>query len=325
VVDAANSGGQEVRVGEVFVECAGKTGFPGFGFFRQGDNCALRGRRRLPEEGMQLAGSKDGGWLYTARHPGAKMEIPVEEAQVSKSTEMLILREMLEAVIEDAEKGNDCYPIVGFASVKGSKWSRNLMAVGRFVNGWDDKWTWEDLRGPAQQDQFLEKILNLESLEVLRHTDPGLAMSFRRGAFWLTVRDVMKSELFKLGDDWDSKIVYSNLYRFGPNGGNPTAQLRSVQDQKCRELLAHEIKSFAPRRILLLTGWKDWAKWFLGTKEIPFLDKGPHGVNVERVGTISLVSPSAHVVVSVHPARKQRSPIVDDISDAFADLERREP
>jgi len=25
---------------------------------------------------------------------------------------MLILREMLEAVIEDAEKGNDCYPIV---------------------------------------------------------------------------------------------------------------------------------------------------------------------------------------------------------------------
>ena len=40
---AAKSGGQEVRVGEVLVECAGKTGFPGFGFFRQGDNCALRG------------------------------------------------------------------------------------------------------------------------------------------------------------------------------------------------------------------------------------------------------------------------------------------
>jgi hypothetical protein len=26
---------------------------------------------------MQLAGSKDGGWLYTDRHPGAKMGIPV--------------------------------------------------------------------------------------------------------------------------------------------------------------------------------------------------------------------------------------------------------
>jgi hypothetical protein len=28
-MDAAKSGGQEVRVGEVFVECAEKTGFPG--------------------------------------------------------------------------------------------------------------------------------------------------------------------------------------------------------------------------------------------------------------------------------------------------------
>jgi hypothetical protein len=44
---AAKSGGQEVWVGEVFVKCAEKTGFPGFGFFRQGNNYALRGRRRL--------------------------------------------------------------------------------------------------------------------------------------------------------------------------------------------------------------------------------------------------------------------------------------
>jgi len=56
----------------VFVECAGKTGFPGFGFFRQGDNCALRGRRRLPEDKMQLAGSKDGGWVYTEHDTGVQ-------------------------------------------------------------------------------------------------------------------------------------------------------------------------------------------------------------------------------------------------------------
>src|ERR1039457_1845010 len=45
---AAKSGGQEVRVGEVFMECAEKKRFPGFGFFWQGDNCALRG-----EDGSQ--------------------------------------------------------------------------------------------------------------------------------------------------------------------------------------------------------------------------------------------------------------------------------
>jgi uncharacterized membrane protein YeaQ/YmgE (transglycosylase-associated protein family) len=70
---AANSGGQEVRVGEGFVECAEKTRFLGFGFFWQGDNRALLGRRRLPEEcnsqKMQLAGSTDGGWVYTQQQP----------------------------------------------------------------------------------------------------------------------------------------------------------------------------------------------------------------------------------------------------------------
>jgi hypothetical protein len=29
---------------------------------------------------MQLAGSKDGGWVYTDRHPGAKMEIPAGDS-----------------------------------------------------------------------------------------------------------------------------------------------------------------------------------------------------------------------------------------------------
>ena len=41
-----------------FVECAEKTRLPGFGFFRRGDNCALRGRKRLLEERMQVPGSK---------------------------------------------------------------------------------------------------------------------------------------------------------------------------------------------------------------------------------------------------------------------------
>jgi hypothetical protein len=37
VMGAAKPGEQQVRAGEVLVERAGKTGFPGFGWFRQGD------------------------------------------------------------------------------------------------------------------------------------------------------------------------------------------------------------------------------------------------------------------------------------------------
>jgi phage-related baseplate assembly protein len=49
----------------VFVECTENTGVPGLGLCGQEDNPALRDRRRLAEERMQRAGSKDGGSVYT--------------------------------------------------------------------------------------------------------------------------------------------------------------------------------------------------------------------------------------------------------------------
>jgi hypothetical protein len=60
---AAKSGGQEVRVGEVFMECAEKKRFPGFGFFWQGDNCALRGEDGSQRGKCNSQDHTDGGWV----------------------------------------------------------------------------------------------------------------------------------------------------------------------------------------------------------------------------------------------------------------------
>jgi hypothetical protein len=68
----AKLGDQEVRIDEVSIECAEKTGFPGFGAFRKGGNCILRGPKTASQGKMQLAGpagSKDGGWIYTEDDP----------------------------------------------------------------------------------------------------------------------------------------------------------------------------------------------------------------------------------------------------------------
>jgi hypothetical protein len=72
-VDAAKSGVQDVRVGEVFVECAGKTGFPGFGFSGKATttpcgaedgsrrkNCNLQNQRMA--SGRILIGIRDLKW-----------------------------------------------------------------------------------------------------------------------------------------------------------------------------------------------------------------------------------------------------------------------
>jgi hypothetical protein len=80
-VDAAKSGGQEVRVGEVFVECAEKTGFPGFGFSQQGSIGAWRSQKTAPGKNLHFGRSKVGGWVYTHRHLRSKMEIPAYSIQ----------------------------------------------------------------------------------------------------------------------------------------------------------------------------------------------------------------------------------------------------
>lgn len=65
-------GDQEVRVGDVFVECIEKTGLPGFGFFRQGDTRVLRGEDSSRRTERKSYDQKDGGWGYTELDSGVQ-------------------------------------------------------------------------------------------------------------------------------------------------------------------------------------------------------------------------------------------------------------
>src|ERR1039458_10150956 len=52
-----------------------KQDFPALDFPCRATTTPCGGRRRLPEEKMQLTGSKDGGWEYTDSAGESKMEI----------------------------------------------------------------------------------------------------------------------------------------------------------------------------------------------------------------------------------------------------------
>jgi hypothetical protein len=60
----------------VFVECAEKMEFPGFGLLRQAKTAPWGDEHNSPKEKTEPGGLKDGGWVYTDTHPGAKKEIP---------------------------------------------------------------------------------------------------------------------------------------------------------------------------------------------------------------------------------------------------------
>ena len=60
-----NRAGQDVRAGEVFVECTEKKGVRDFDFFAQGDSPALQGRKRLRDEECGSGGTRNGALAYT--------------------------------------------------------------------------------------------------------------------------------------------------------------------------------------------------------------------------------------------------------------------
>jgi len=57
------------------VVCAEKMEFSGFGFLRQAKTALWGDERNSPKEKTEPGGSKDGGWVYTDTHPGAKKKI----------------------------------------------------------------------------------------------------------------------------------------------------------------------------------------------------------------------------------------------------------
>jgi hypothetical protein len=68
---AAKSGGQEVRGGEVFVECAQKTDFPVLDFSGRTTTSPCEGENGFWRKECKSLGSKDGGWVYTEHDRGS--------------------------------------------------------------------------------------------------------------------------------------------------------------------------------------------------------------------------------------------------------------
>ena len=70
-----NRADQDVRVGEVFVECAEKKGVRDFELRAQGESPVLQGRKRLPEEEWSSQDQRMAVWLILNEIWKSKMEI----------------------------------------------------------------------------------------------------------------------------------------------------------------------------------------------------------------------------------------------------------
>ena len=200
--------------------------------------------------------------------------------------------------------------IVGFMSIKGNLYNRELMVVGRAVNGWtDDTILPSQLAEPGECRRYSKAVKRNSSRGNFSGDANECPMNWvqdywqnpegyntRRSAFWRVILKVMEGlEIASENDAWSSHLVWSNLYKVAPaKGGNPGNRLCDIQLNGCISLFDAELDIYRPSRLLLLAGW-DWARDFVAN----YCQTHSNAGFVEATGQREETS----IVVAKHPQR----------------------
>jgi hypothetical protein len=208
-------------------------------------------------------------------------------------------------------------PLVPFWPLCGASFDRELMVMGRSVNGWVEDWTARQLRDPTTRA--------LAAAAMRRDAEPdgrdrmawvtdlwGATSGYntKRSAFWRAIRRVVDPHLAIT--DWPSRIAWTNLYKVSPAAGwNPGTNLQRAQRSLATELLNMEIKALAPQRVLAFTG--EWIEPFVSGLGLKLTRR--QGL-VEGLGT----DDQRAWVVAKHPMGKPGEQLVAEVRSAFSEL-----
>jgi len=225
--------------------------------------------------------------------------------------------------------------LVAFRAIEGNKARRDLMVVGRALNGGGTVISKEQLGDKLIIQKFADDIVeqkqvpeNWISLRWVAEgfINPPKEYNPRKSAFWRVIKEIVES--LKIAetngnDEWSSFLLWSNLYKFSPyDGGNPSGKLMEIQREKCVELLSLEIETWKPKNILMLTGG-DWLRRFLkGSKQnlfkdIRYLNDGSH--RYEYLDCVGDLNYGGKIAVAKHPERKKGDIWVEEVLNALKD------
>jgi hypothetical protein len=211
-------------------------------------------------------------------------------------------------------------PLAVFWPMIGHAYQRQLMVIGKAVNGWIDDVQAVELTDPVARENILRAARRTSEGEESSRMrwvtaswgNPG-GYSTARSAFWRHIRAVLAAVDAGSSHDpeWSSRLVWSNLAKLAPaGGGNPGGPLLEVQRRFGPELLKREIEELQPLRVLVLTG-----RWWFD----PFVEA--LGLPVEwRTGFVQGVASdgSRRWVIASHPQGKPRA-MTAEIIAAFTD------
>lgn len=210
--------------------------------------------------------------------------------------------------------------LTGFIAMKGNKYNKELMVIGRSVNGWRGSIPLSELNDVKKREEFAEKVFNSvigqdNKCPMLWVTEKQKDYNTNRSAFWRVIKETVKQvniENFDISQ-WPSYLVWSNLCKVSPaNGGNPNDTFYDVQLSGCIKMLNFELETYMPKRVLFLTGMS-WAKYFLdgiGAKS----NNNTNSKYVESYGQHCLpINHQFNFAVAVHPQGRKEEEWVRDV------------
>lgn len=233
-------------------------------------------------------------------------------------TEYAAIYDQMVAVVADSAP--DDTALVAFWPIRGIKYDGNLLVVGRAVNGWDEEtaWTPSDGRSASCRARVVQRARETSepgdtcALEwVWKWAGRREGYNTNRSAFWQTAKNVAFPQIAKnvafpqiVPEAWSSHFAWTNLYKIAPKEGrNPSERVCDLQFERCAELLRYEISAFQPKKVLIMAG-RGWFEPFADRLSLPM--EWSRGY-VEGTGT----GHGARWVVTKHPERKPRAPIVE--------------
>lgn len=213
-----------------------------------------------------------------------------------------------------------------FCAIEGEQSHKELMVIGRSVNGWTKGYSATELKSFQMKQQLVDEMYRFSEI-----VDNVCPMSWvvdlegehpyntRRSAFWRVIHSVMLGlKIHASSENWSSALIWSNLYKVSPsNGGNPGNRLKTIQLQTCTRLLIEEILQRRPKRLLFLTGW-NWAIPFLQNEQVDFQHESSSEF-IEALGYTHIYKTSCKIqtVVVPHPQGKTEAIIVREVLSAF--------
>lgn len=201
--------------------------------------------------------------------------------------------------------------IGAFWPMRGHLYDGKLMVVGKATNGWGKPgWTRDGMLDPELRRRIVEVARAGSEQDrkcpmswVVESWDSGKEYKPHKSAFWqIALRVACGLQRWAKPDaGWTSYLCWSNLSKLAPaKGGNPSSSLWNAQFQVACQLLDREVKEFAPKVVLVMSGWKWWFKDY--AEELGFPTPKP-----ERSELIDAVfhKDGRIWIIAKHPERKR--------------------